>query len=296
VTSAAAPSFDLQSHSVHSDGALPPAEVVAAAAAAGVELLALSDHDTSAGVAEAREAARAAGIGLVTATEITTMHDGQQDLHILGYLIDPEAPGLVAALAHSRGDRERRAAQISERLRELGYELDEELLAARTAQGKTIGRPHLAEAAVSHPGNHDRLRDEGLLEPTKFLVEYLIDGKAAFVDRQAPSVGEAIDLIHEAGGVAVWAHPFWDISEPADIRAALDTFRGAGIDGVEVFYPSFTEEQVRFLVEECAAHELLTTGSSDFHGPEHHTFSRFRDFQLYGHAPNLGPIADAGRP
>jgi predicted metal-dependent phosphoesterase TrpH len=296
VTSAAAPSFDLQSHSVHSDGALPPAEVVAAAAAAGVQLLALSDHDTSAGVAEAREAARAAGIGLVKATEITTMHNGRQDLHILGYLIDPEHPALVATLAHSRGDRERRASQMSERLRELGYELDEELLAARTAQGKTIGRPHLAQAAVGHPANHDRLREEGLLEPTKFLVEYLIDGRAAFVDREAPSVGEAIDLIHEAGGVAVWAHPFWDIAEPADVRAALGAFRRAGIDGVEVFYPSFTEAQVRFLVDECTTHGLLTTGSSDFHGPEHHTFSRFRAFDLYGHEPNLGPIADAGRP
>ncbi|HTU28934.1 MAG TPA: PHP domain-containing protein [Solirubrobacteraceae bacterium] len=287
-----APTFDLQSHSVHSDGALAPADVVAAAAAAGVELLALSDHDTSAGVLEARDAARAAGIGLVDATEITTMHNGQQDLHILGYLIDPEHPGLVAALQHSRGDRERRAEKMAIRLRELGYALDDEQLSARTAQGKTIGRPHLAQAATSHPANQDRLRDEGLLEPTKFLVEYLIDGKAAFVDREAPSVDEAVQLIHDAGGVAVWAHPFWDIPEIEDVRATLETFRGYGIDGVEAFYPSFTEEQVRFLVQECADRGLLTTGSSDFHGPEHHTFAQFRAFDLYGLEPNLGPIGD----
>ncbi len=224
-----APTFDLQSHSVHSDGALAPADVVAAAAAAGVELLALSDHDTSAGVPEARDAARAAGIGLVDATEITTAHNGQQDLHILGYLIDPEHPGLAAALEHSRGDRERRAERMAARLRELGYELDDEQLAARTAQGKTIGRPHLAQAATSHPANQDRLRQEGLLEPTKFLVEYLIDGKAAFVDREAPSVEEAVQLIHDAGGVAVWAHPFWDIPEVDDVRATIDVFRGTGL-------------------------------------------------------------------
>lgn len=288
----AAPSFDLQSHSVHSDGALAPADVVAAAAAAGVELLALSDHDTSAGVLEAREAARAAGIGLVDATEITTMHNGQQDLHILGYVIDPEHPRLVAALEHSRGDRERRAMRMAARLRELGYELDEAQLQARTAQGKTIGRPHLAQAATSHPANQERLRAEGLLEPTKFLVEYLIDGRAAFVDREAPSVEEAVELIHDAGGVAVWAHPFWDIPEIDDVRATLATFRGYGIDGVEVFYPSFTADQVRFLVQECAGHGLLTTGSSDFHGPEHHTFARFRAFELHGLEPNLGPIGE----
>lgn len=287
-----APTFDLQSHSVHSDGALAPAEVVAAAAAAGVELLALSDHDTSAGVPEAREAARAAGIGLVDATEITTMHDGRQDLHILGYLIDPAHPQLVAALEHSRGDRERRAEKMAARLREFGYELDDAQLAARTAQGKTIGRPHLAQAATSHPANQDRLREEGLLDPTKFLVEYLIDGKPAFVDREAPSVGEAVELIHDAGGLAIWAHPFWDIPEVDDVRATLDTFRGYGIDGVESFYPSFSVEQVRFLVRECADRGLLTTGSSDFHGPEHHTFSRFRAFDLHGLEPNLGPIAE----
>jgi len=286
-----APTFDLQSHSIHSDGALSPADVVAAAAAAGVELLALSDHDTCAGVPEAREAARAAGIGLVDATEITTMHNGQQDLHILGYLIDPAHPRLVAALEHSRGDRERRAAKMAARLRELGYDLDEAQLAARTAQGKTIGRPHLAQAVTSHPANQDRLREEGLLEPTKFLVAYLIDGAPAFVAREAPSVQEAVQLIHDAGGVAVWAHPFWDISEIDDVRATLETFGGYGIDGVEVFYPSFTPEQVRFLVAECGDRNLLTTGSSDFHGPEHHTFSRFRAFDLYGVEPNLGPIA-----
>ncbi len=288
-----APTFDLQSHSVHSDGALAPADVVAAAAAAGVELLALSDHDTSAGVPEARDAARAAGIGFVEATEITTAHNGQQDLHILGYLIDPEHPGLVAALAHSRGDRERRAEKMAARLRELGYELDDEQLAARTAQGKTIGRPHLAQAATSHPANQDRLRQEGLLEPTKFLVEYLIDGKAAFVDREAPSVEEAVALIHDAGGLAVWAHPFWDIPEVDDVRSTIDVFRGYGIDGVEVFYPSFTADQVRFLAQKCTDDGLLTTGSSDFHGPEHHTFSQFRAFDLHGLEPNLGPIARA---
>jgi predicted metal-dependent phosphoesterase TrpH len=286
-----APSFDLQSHSIHSDGALAPAEVVAAAAAAGVELLALSDHDTCAGVAEASEAARAAGVTLVPATEITTMHEGRQDLHILGYLIDPEQPALLEALAHSRGDRERRAQAMAARLRELGYVLDEQQLTARTAQGKTIGRPHLAQAVTSHPGNRERLRDEGLLEPTTFLVAYLIDGRPAFVDREAPSVEEAVELIHGAGGLAVWAHPFWDIEAPDGVRATLDAFCGYGIDGVETFYPTFTAEQTRLLVQECAQRSLLTTGSSDFHGPEHHTFARFRAFELHGLEPDLGPIA-----
>jgi 3',5'-nucleoside bisphosphate phosphatase len=292
LSSGAAPTFDLQSHSVHSDGALSPADVVASAAAAGVELLALSDHDTAAGVPEARQAAEAAGIGLVSAAEITALYEGRQDLHVLGYLIDPHEPRLVEALERSQSDRERRAERMADALRELGFVLDDEMLAERAAQGRSIGRPHLAQAVVNRPENHDRLRDDGLLDPTDFLVAYLIEGKPAFREREAPSVEEAIELIHGAGGVAVWAHPFWDISEPAAVLDAIARFRRAGLDGVEAFYVTHTAGQTRLLVDHCAQTGLLTTGSADFHGPDHHTFSRFRAFDLYGLEPTLGPLAE----
>jgi len=286
-----APTFDLQSHSVHSDGALVPAEVVAGAAAAGVELFALSDHDSTEGVAEAGAAADRAGIRLVAATEISAIFDGRQDLHILGYLIDPEEPPLVAALARSRGDREHRAQAMVEALAGLGFEVDEAMLAQRAAEGKTIGRPHLAEAVVSRPENRARLQEAGLLEATPFLVAYLIEGKPAFVARAAPTVQEAIALIHGAGGVAVWAHPFWDIENVGEVLNALDRFRADGLDGVEAFYVTHTEEQTRLLVDAAAQRGLLTTGSSDFHGPGHHTFSRYRAFSTYGLEPALGPLA-----
>jgi hypothetical protein len=286
-----APTFDLQSHSVHSDGALVPAEVVAGAAAAGVTLFALSDHDSTEGVAEAAAAADRVGIRLVAATEISAIFDGRQDLHILGYLIDPDDPALISALARSRGDRENRARAMIEALTKLGFAVDEEMLARRSAQGKTIGRPHLAEAVVSRPENHDRLRDAGLLEPTPFLVAYLIEGTPAFVPRAAPTVQEAIALIHGAGGVAVWAHPFWDIENAGEVLAALDRFRADGLDGVEAFYVTHTEEQTRLLVDAAAERGLITTGSSDFHGPAHHTFSGYRAFSTYGLQAALGPLA-----
>ncbi len=291
MSSPAAPTFDLQSHSLHSDGAWSPREVVAAAAGAGVELLALSDHDTVAGVAEAQEAARLAGIGLVTATEITAVYGGRQDLHLLGYLIDPLEPRLAQTLARSQSDRERRAEKMAGALRELGFALDDELLAQRAAQGESIGRPHLAQAVVSRPENFERLHGDGLLDPTEFLVAYLIEGKPAFCERDAPSVEEAIELIHGAGGVAVWAHPFWDMSDSAQVLATLERFAAAGIDGVEVFYATHTEEQVALLAERCARDGLLQTGSADFHGPGHAHFTRFRAFELYGREPVLGPIA-----
>ena len=287
----AAPTFDLQSHSVHSDGALVPAEVVARAAAAGVTLFALSDHDNTEGVAEALAAAERAGISLVPATEITALFDGRQDLHVLGYDIDPDDPTLVAALARSRGDRENRARAMIEALTRLGFVVDEAMLARRAAQGQSIGRPHLAQAVVSRSENRQRLADANLLDPTAFLVEYLIEGRPAFVPRAAPSVPDAIELIHGAGGVAVWAHPFWDIENAEAVLAAVDQFQAAGLDGVEAFYASHTEDQTRLLVRHCAERGLLTTGSSDFHGPEHHTFSRFRAFSTYGLEPSLGRLA-----
>jgi hypothetical protein len=288
----APPTFDLQSHSVHSDGTLAPREVVHAAAEAGVELLALSDHDTAAGVPEAAQAAAEAGIGLVTATEITSIFDGQQDVHVLGYLVDPQEKGLLKTLEHSRTSRERRAQAMADALRELGFTLDERALTERAAQGKSIGRPHLAQAVVSQEANHARLESERLVDPTAFLVAYLIEGKPAFRDREAPTVQESIELIHGAGGVAVWAHPFWDVKDPREVLEAIDRFRGGGLDGVESFYVTHTQEQTELLVRRCAELDLLSTGSSDFHGPEHHTFSRFRAFDTYGLEPELGPLAD----
>jgi predicted metal-dependent phosphoesterase TrpH len=264
---------------------------VAAAAADGVQLLALSDHDTAEGVAEAALAAQRAGIGLVPATEISAIFDGRQDLHILGYAIDPAEPALVSALERSRADREVRARGMTDALKDLGFAVDEAMLAARTERGQTIGRPHLAQAVVSRPENRARLQAAGLLEPTAFLIEYMVEGRPAFVRRAAPTIEQAIALIHGAGGVAVWAHPFWDIPDPSGVLAALDRFRGAGLDGVEAFYITHTEHQTRLLAGRCAELGLLSTGSSDFHGPEHHTFSKFRAFHTYGLEPALGPLA-----
>lgn len=287
----APPTFDLQSHSVQSDGALAPAEVVARAAAAGVTLFALTDHDTTDGVAEALAAADHAGIRLLAATEISASFGGRQDLHILGYLVDPANAVLVTALGRSRHDREHRAQAMVDALTGLGFAVDHQMLARRTAQGQSIGRPHLAQAVVSRPENRERLEAAGLLEPSAFLVEYLIEGRPAFVPRAAPSVSEAIELIHGAGGLAVWAHPFWDIDADRAVLDALDEFRGAGLDGVEAFYITHTEAQTQLLVARSRELGLLTTGSSDFHGPDHHTFSAFRAFPTYGLEPVLGPLA-----
>lgn len=285
-----APTFELQSHSIHSDGELPPAAVVGAAADAGVELLALTDHDSVEGVEEAARAATQAGIRLVTGVEISVLDPAATDLHVCGYLIDPANEALLTQLAHSRSDREQRAQRMIEALVECGWAVDESLLASRVASGGTVGRPHLAQAVVAHPDNEARLEREQLTEPSAFLVAYLIEGRPAYREREAPTVEAAITLIHDAGGVAVWAHPFWDVSEDADVLAHLDRFVALGLDGVEAFYVTHTRPQTELLVQRCAALELITTGSSDYHGPSHARFNRFRSFETYGLQPHLGPL------
>jgi 3',5'-nucleoside bisphosphate phosphatase len=287
----AAVDFDLQSHSTYSDGALPPAEVVQRAREAGVRLLALTDHDTVDGVDEALAEGERIGVGIVPATELSSVDGDYQDLHILGYGIDPADALLAERLADARADRGRRAERMVERMRGLGWELDASPLDVRRAEGLPIGRPHIAGAVLVHPANAGRLAEEGIDDLGGLFPGYLVPGAAAYVPRSAPDVPGAIAWIHEAGGVAVWAHPLWDLEAVDEAAASVERFETAGLDGVEAFYPTHTAEQTVALADLCDERGLLCTGSSDFHGPEHAEFSRFRAFELHGREPRLGPIA-----
>ena len=284
------PTFDLQSHSLHSDGALSAGEVVARARAAGVELLALTDHDTVDGVEEAL--AGAEGVRVLPAVEISAVHGEDGDLHLLGYLIDHHDAALAERLRGARGEREERAKRMGARLLELGFKIFDKPLAKREAEGKSIGRPHLAAAVLAHRKNDRRLFDEGIGDVGSFIEAYLAPGRPGFVPRERPSVEEAIGWVHDAGGLAVWAHPFWDIDDPMRVADTLRAFHAAGLDGVEAFYTAHTADETKVLVDTAAELGILTTGSADFHGPEHARFNRFRAFDLYGMQPNLGPLAE----
>ena len=262
-----APTFDLQSHSLHSDGSLPPAEVVARAADAGVTLFALTDHDTVDGVPEALEAARVKNIELVPAVELSSVHAEHEDLHILGYGLDHTDPTLLATLEDFRADRIRRIHAMADNLRELGYTIP-------PIDHPSPGRPHLAKALP--------------MSADEAFTRYLVPGTPTYVARSRPTVQEAIEVIHDAGGLAVWAHPYWDVDQA---EHTLREFKAQGLDGVEAFYVTHTEEQTRHLHALATDLGLITTGSTDFHGPEHSRFNRFRGFALHGLEPHLGALA-----
>jgi 3',5'-nucleoside bisphosphate phosphatase len=290
-----APRFDLQSHSTHSDGALPADEVVQRAAKAGVELLALSDHDTISGVAEAIEAGARYGVKIVPATEISAVDADSpvpRELHILGYDIDYTGPPMTERLQEFLADREKRTLRMRDGLRDVGFELDEAEIEQRIAEGKPIGRPHLAAAVLSAPANAERLKEEQIDDIGSLIRGYLIEGRPAFRLRETPTVAEAVQAIHDAGGVAIWAHPFWDIEDDEEVLSSIDRFVVLGIDGVEAFYISHDERQTRLLAARCAELNLLSTGSADYHGPDNRLFSEFLAFETYDLEPNLGSIAD----
>lgn len=285
-----APTFDLQSHSTASDGTLAPAQVVARAIEAGVELLALTDHDTVAGVDEALAAAAASGgaITVIPAIEISALDDEHGDLHVCAYGIDHRDPVLLAALEAARADRHARATRMINNLRAAGWEIDAP--AEQRDSAAPVGRPHIARAVAEHPRNAPRLASEGLATATDVLVAYLLPGTPGYSPRLTPTVPEALAAIHAAGGLAVWAHPFWDVEGPEDVVATIARFAALGFDGIEVFYAAHTPQQTRVAYDAALAAGLLTTGSADFHGPEHPHFSRFRAFDLCGLEPHLGPL------
>jgi 3',5'-nucleoside bisphosphate phosphatase len=257
--------IELQSHSTVSDGQLAPAGVVEEAARAGVTTLALTDHDAVAGVPEAEAAARALGVELVPAIEMSCVHEYAEDLHICGYWVDLEKIGPTCEQAQ-QGRRER-AGEIVENLRREGFDLTLDDAIREAGAADSIGRPHIAKAAGA----------TGDLGP--FFEEYLVPGAKAFVPRRWPTAKEAIDLIREAGGVAVIAHPYWDISVADEVE---DLIRSLGADGVETFYPSHSKEQTEHLVALCEELDLVPTASSDYHGPTHKTFARFGAYETYG--------------
>ena len=232
---------------------------------------------------------------IVPATEISAVDGEFEDLHILGYGIDHHDPVLASRLLDARGDRERRAEAMAARLPTSASRSTPPRSRRGARRASRWDAPTWPRRCWPTPRTPSGSSARATHDVSSFIPAYLIQGTPGYVARTHPTVSEAIRWIHDAGGVAVWAHPFWDISDDAGVLAAIDRYHGAGLDGVEAFYVTHTPEQTALVAGRCRELGLLSTGSSDYHGPDHRLFSRFQAFELHGLEPELGPIAEAAR-
>ncbi|GGW47784.1 PHP domain-containing protein [Streptomyces xantholiticus] len=247
--------IDLHTHSTASDGTDTPAELVRNAAAAGLDVVALTDHDTTRGHAEAA-AAVPDGVTLVTGAELSCRLDGV-GLHMLAYLFDAEEPELLRERELVRDDRVPRARAMVGKLKELGVPVEWEQV-ARIAGDGSVGRPHIAEALV----------ELGVVASVSdaFTPQWLADGGRAYVEKHELDPFTAVRLVKAAGGVTVFAHPLAVKRGRVVPEAAIAELAACGLDGIEVDHMDHDEATRARLRGLAADLGLLTTGSSDYHG------------------------------
>jgi predicted metal-dependent phosphoesterase TrpH len=251
--------FDLHVHSSVSDGTVPPARLVSRAARLGVAGLALTDHDTLAGVEEALAEGETTGVEVLAGIEISVSeNDGARQVHILGFGTDHPSPKLRRRLEELRVERLERGLRMLERLRGLGIDLPDRLVHEVGGRG-SVGRPHIAEALV---------RARVCSTPQEAFDRFIGHRGPAYVPRAGMTTAEAIDVIHGAGGIAVLAHPPLSvgIDRPGGLDALAGELKRGGLDGLEVWHPGHSPRQRRRLAAIARAHGLLPTGGSDFHG------------------------------
>ncbi|RII16156.1 hypothetical protein DSC45_16335 [Streptomyces sp. YIM 130001] len=283
--------IDLHTHSTASDGTDTPAELVRNAAAAGLDVVALTDHDTTRGHAEAAAAAPE-GLTLVTGAELSCRL-GDTGLHMLAYLFDPEEPELARERELVRDDRVPRARAMTAKLQELGVPVTWDQV-ARIAGDGSVGRPHIAEALVE-------LGVVGSVSDA-FTAEWLADGGRAYVDKHELDPFEAIRLVKAAGGVTVFAHPLAVKRGDVVPEDAIAELAAAGLDGIEADHMDHTPETRTRLHGLAADLGLLATGSSDYHGSRKScVLGEFTtDPEIYGEitrrATGAFPVPGAGGP
>ncbi|HEX9712814.1 MAG TPA: PHP domain-containing protein [Actinomycetota bacterium] len=251
--------YDLHTHSTISDGVLPPEEVVRRARDAGLAGIALTDHDSTGGLADARAEGARIGVEVLTGCEVSAQLDGVS-VHVLGYLIDVEHPRFQEEMRWIQDDRIVRAETMVEKLQQLGVLITMEMV-RKHAGGDSVGRPHVAMAMI----------EAGVIENTvdAFTEEWILEGGRAYVPKRVMTPEDTIALIRQAGGVAVLAHPIWVENDIGRSEERIEAWAEAGLGGVEVDHPEHDptwRARYQALAERLG---LLCTGSSDFHGNQH---------------------------
>ena len=245
--------IDLHIHTTASDGTLTPEEVVREASRLGLAAVAITDHDTAAGYLAAAAEGERCGLEVVPGIEISTKFHAS--VHVLGYDIDPRSGALDEVLDWMHRDREERNVKLCAMLRERGVDIDIERMHERF--GDLVGRPHFAEIRI----------ENGMARDINDAFERLLNkNKPFFIPRQFLSIERSVEIIREAGGVPVLAHPFQYRLDDAQLRELIEYCLRYGLEGLECRYTGYDAERVAYLEALAEEYGLLKTGGSDFHG------------------------------
>jgi 3',5'-nucleoside bisphosphate phosphatase len=252
---------DLHSHTTASDGGLSPRDLVARAAALGIDVLAITDHDTTTGVPEALAEGRRRNVVVVPGVEISAL-SGREEIHLLGYFVDLENQDLQNLLLRTRAARRERAEQMLVRLAQLGMPLEWQRVVDLAGEEGSIGRPHVAAG----------LLQAGLIDTWEEAFDRWIGRDCpAYVERYKLTPEEAIALVRRSGGLPVLAHPYLynrkgERKKDLDLSHWLPRLCEAGLAGIEVYYPNYPRRVSCCLLELAMRHGLMISGGSDFHG------------------------------
>lgn len=247
--------IDLHTHSTASDGTLTPTELVLAAREAGLEAIALTDHDTTGGLAEARDAAEAQGVEFIPGCELSVVSPSG-NMHMLGYWILPGPSNLSRTLEFLRRHRHDRNHSILAKLKALDMDMEyEEVL--DVAGGDAVGRPHIAQAMVSR-GFVDSVNEA--------FRSYLGSDGKAYVPKEKLGPRQAVELLKSVDATVVLAHPFLFGLEGPDLRGLIRGLKDLGLDGIEAYYTLHRQDQTETYLRIAEDLDLLVTGGSDFHG------------------------------
>ena len=247
--------IDMHVHTTASDGTMSPKHVVSLAAMQGLKAIAITDHDTMAGIDEAGQAGELMGVTIIPGIEISTDYQGR-DVHVLGYFLDEKSETLLQYEAWTQEKRRERNEKILERLRKKGFDITMEQLEAEHP-GAVLGRPHIAR----------RLVDLGAAENVQEAFrKYLSKGRSCYVERERLPFQDAARLIKKCGGVAVLAHPLQYGFGKNELDALVKAAAQCGFSGMEIYYTGYTQADQKKLFDLAEKYTLLPTGGSDFHG------------------------------
>lgn len=254
--------IDLHVHSTESDGTLTPEEVVLAAKEADLSALALTDHDTASGILKASPIATECGIELIpgielsTEYELPTIRNQRKEVHIVGLYIDPTHPKLLAKTAEFRNCRNARNEQMIAALQREGFDITSEALIAENPDS-VITRANIARFLYQH----------GQIKSVQEAFDkYIGDGCKCYVGRFKVTPMEAVELIHEAGGIAILAHPLLYRMSMVSLQRLIDDLKRVELDGIEAIYSTYTTGEEQLVKKLATENNLLISGGSDFHG------------------------------